>query len=500
MHGRGKVLIVLQIAILFLWSFAAAPAEDPAVFPLTESSILDSMGGSPDDAESEMYMFRVASTQGATCTTKPTPDVVYPKLVSPTPLYGRLPLTTRGEEGEQVDFVIDESQPGTEPAVKDEPSLLRQLSELLTGSKASAQRATKYDLLYVDVNRDRDLTNDPPLRPIKQRPKMFSEAGQDSSPVVFDYLDIQPAGEATPTTKPLRLLPWLNAVETEEAYLVVMTTGVRKGRIRIGDSSYEAVMGTSMEGQANLLVRRESSADTAASKQPWRMLGLGLQQAEGKFYELTASPAGDQLTVALYGGPMGELRLEAGDRKVDQFAAAGALQTSTGSVVWLGEPENYYSEQRVRTIQLPVGDYQLSYFTVACGNLLVRLSADYRTPQLAEGSTTQPSAFPIAIRADQPFALKFSDRPAMTFISPVAGSNQLFRCGTEISFRALLVDPAINSIVRGLDDATQKTGERQYMGEDGQLQTLTMYASLAPQVSITNSTGKEVASGPMPFG
>ena len=82
---------------------------------------------------------------------------------------------------------------------------------------------------------------------------------------------------------------------------------------------------------------------------------------------------------------MGELRIEPGERKVEQFAAAGSLQTSTGSVVWLGEPGNYYSEERVRTSQLPAGDYQLNYFTVACGDLLVRLSANYQQVQPGGG-------------------------------------------------------------------------------------------------------------------
>ena len=88
----------------------------------------------------------------------------------------------------------------------------------------------------------------------------------------------------------------------------------------------------------------------------------------------------------------------------------------------------------------------------------------------------------------------------MAFISPPAGANQVFRRGAEISFRALLVDPALNCIVRGLDDTKQKIGERPYMGADGQTRNMPMYTSLVPQVSITNAAGKEVASGTMPFG
>ena len=320
-----------------------------------------------------MFMYRVVENLGTTCTTTPTPDVTYPKLVSATPLYGRLPLANGSED--VLDFVIDESQPVQEPAAKEEPSLFTPTGRGADRIEVPATRTTKYDLLYVDTNRDRNLTNDPPLRPMKEPPKMFARAGADPSLVVFDYLEVKPAGgdAATPgTPRTVRVLPWLNAMDAQQSYLVIMTTSVRKGRIQIGEVWYEAMMGSAVSGQANLLVRPEAPADAEASKKTWSMLGLGLQQAEGKFYEFSINSAGDQLTVAPYGGPMGELRIEPGERKVEQFAAAGSLQTSTGSVVWLGEPGNYYSEERVRTSQLPAGDYQLSYFTVACGDLLVR--------------------------------------------------------------------------------------------------------------------------------
>ncbi len=503
MHDGRKVLIVLHVLMLALCTSAAMRAEEPAVFPLTESSALDSMADSSDDAVHQMtIMYRVAEMQYAACMTTPLPGVVYPKLTSPAPLYGRLPLTTHGEEEEEIDFVIDESQPAAEPAEQEKPSFFGRLGAWLSGSKAPPRRPTKYDLLYVDLNRDRDLTNDPPLRPIRQRPKAFA-AFDSASLVVFDHLDIKPVGEAAQAAKPVRMLPWLNGVdEDDEApYLVVMTTGIRKGRIRIGQAWYEAVVGTSIGDHANLLVRREPSPDAnPPGKHSWRTLGLGLQQVEGGFYELSTNPAGDQLTVARYTGPMGELRLEAGDRKVDEFAAAGVLQTATGSAVWLGEPGDYGSEQYVRTVQLPVGDYQIGYLTVACGKLLVRLSADYRSREQVAESTAPPSAFPIAIRADQAYVLNLSNEPTMKFVSPVANPVQAFRRGTKIDFSALLVDPAINSIVGGLDDATRKISERKYMDLNGQERTFSVYTSLAPQVSITNAAGQKVAGGPMPFG
>ena len=51
-------------------------------------------------------------------------------------------------------------------------------------------------------------------------------------------------------------------------------------------------MGSAVSGQANLLVRPEAPADAEASRKTWSMLGLGLQQAEGKFYEFSIRQRG----------------------------------------------------------------------------------------------------------------------------------------------------------------------------------------------------------------
>ena len=154
----------------------------------------------------------------------------------------------------------------------------------------------------------------------------------------------------------------------------------------------------------------------------------------------------------------------------------------------------------VSRCQLPAGDYQCSDLSIALGHLIVRLSAGPPAIPMSDNSAAGAAGFPIAIRAEQPFVMRFSDRPMVRFLSPLIDSASVFRRGTSISLRAQLVDPSLGCVIRGLDDATQKTGERLYLGDDGETRRAFRYASLVPHVSISNAAGKEVASGTMPFG
>ena len=62
------------------------------------------------------------------------------------------------------------------------------------------------------------------------------------------------------------------------------------------------------------------------------------------------------------------------------------------------------------------------------------------------------------------------------FASPA--KNQTFKPGDEIAVNGVLVDPKLNIMIRRLNAAK----------------------SLDPKVTITDSSGKQIAEGPMPFG
>ena len=252
---------------------------------------------------------------------------------------------------------------------------------------------------------------------------------------------------------------------------------------------------------SRLLVKPETAAQTQAGQpQMWQQMPLGRHQTASGFFDIAASPTGDKITVGPYTGAMGEFRVNPGERKVERFGAAGSLQTAGTSPAWIGEPGNNFPTEWPSSCKLPEGDYRLAYLTVACGDLLVSFSPNPRRVQMPNDPTAWTSAFPIAIRADQPFIMQLGEQPTITFVGPSPEADHVFRRGQPIVIQALLLDPSLDCIIRGLNDTSRKMQDRTNATESDESRTVGAYPSLVPQVSITNSAGKEVASGAMPFG
>ena len=98
----------------------------------------------------------------------------------------------------------------------------------------------------------------------------------------------------------------------------------------------------------------------------------------------------------------------------------------------------------------------------------------------------------------KPCVLEFSDKPLVLFNSPL--KDQTFKPGDTVRVGAAIVDPALDLLLRGVKDTTQKLSERTYTDREGNKVTVPTYASLDPQVVITDSSGKQVAEGKIPFG
>jgi hypothetical protein len=64
---------------------------------------------------------------------------------------------------------------------------------------------------------------------------------------------------------------------------------------------------------------------------------------------------------------------------------------------------------------------------------------------------------------------------------------------------AVLTDPKLTIMIRDLGDTSRKESKTSDV-EDGQAVSDASNGSLDPKVTITDSTGKQVAEGPMPFG
>jgi hypothetical protein len=100
----------------------------------------------------------------------------------------------------------------------------------------------------------------------------------------------------------------------------------------------------------------------------------------------------------------------------------------------------------------------------------------------------------MAVRKDKPFVMDFSNQPEVMFTSPAKA--QRVRLGEELEVKAVLIDPKLDIMIRGLEDTTRK----QTQTPDGRPLNYQRNLSLDPKVLITRTNGEKVAEGVMPFG
>ncbi len=104
----------------------------------------------------------------------------------------------------------------------------------------------------------------------------------------------------------------------------------------------------------------------------------------------------------------------------------------------------------------------------------------------------------MQIGKDKPFVLDFSNKPDVMFASPAKES--VYKPGDEVEVKAVLIDPVLDIMIRGLTDTRQKVKEDRQGDPAGKKGTSEQDKSLDPVVTITDSAGKNVAEGTMPFG
>jgi hypothetical protein len=250
---------------------------------------------------------------------------------------------------------------------------------------------------------------------------------------------------------------------------------------------------------------------------------------DGTWYSFSAAPTGETLTVHPYGGDVGVLRVEAGGRvlKLGTTQPARALArpatrstqrsdaesqpsepvvAMSGSLaskdvtlavgVFEGERERGEWPKPTQEILLPAGDYYPVLMQVRLGRLDVEISNNYHADGEPRSTRLEP-AYGIQIRRDRPFVLDFSGKPDVLFASPAKSTT--VRPGQEVQVKAVLIDPKLDVMIRGLDDVS-RTVQVTSKDPDGREFPYEKKLSLDPQVTITDSAGQVVASGVMPFG
>jgi len=455
----------LEIFVL-LWTLGltavagqASPAGEDgreAVFKLHAVSVF----------ERGLYSF--LRGQMTSCETNPFPEVKsYPAFLSTQPLYGSVRFAAGSGQtngGMQFHFAVDESQ-GT---------------------------GGGYDRLHFDLNRDLDLRNDPVVLTHRQAVKRaVLNSTRDYSQVYFDALsinfDLGPAG-----TQPVQIMPRL-VVSTygkvESKSVTFVRTDLYQGEITLGGERYEARLGEDYR-----ICGRLDQPDTAlllrAVKQGdgwphwWGADRLkAVHKVGSRFFTCSASPTGEELIVRPYQGDLGEFQVGPGGRGITNLGLAGSLEAREMAVPVGGELTNGWPRLARRCLA-PVGDYFPRYINVQFGRLGIGISYNYHSEGRPH-DRDRARLYGLAIRKDQPCVLDFSNQPTVMFASP--SPEQRFKPGDTVEVKAVLVDPKLDYMIRGLYGPAEK-------GSKGRSR------SLDPKVLITRADGEKVAEGVMPFG
>ena len=461
--GRAFEGSLLLCILLFMGR--VLPAGEQA-FPLEEVSAfgLAQEGG---------YGFLLG--QRALCGEKPDPNVVaYPKFSSDRPLYGKVSFTaphSQPDPGATYYFALDES----------------------------AGTGRKYDRLYFDLNRDRDLTNDKTLG-VQESPPPGALLADPQNPqqACFENLGV-PFPFGSQGERPLEMMPRLIVTDSGYKALSFVTTRAHKGRIQLAGKEYNVTL-----GHQYIVAGWFDTPWTAlhltppGSRSNYTWWGgdrlTGMQKMDGVFYQLAAAPAGDKLMVRRYEGPLGTFRIGAGGRQLEVMEASGSLWSPKAALP-VGEVTEEGWPKPAQECRLPVGDYTANLMTVNLGKLRLEISNNYHADGKPRGMTDRPPVCGIAIRENAPFVLDFSHKPAVLFASPAR--DQRLKVGAELMVKAVLIDPVLGIMIRGLEDTTRKHRET---GPDGQPRSYETNVSLDPNVVITRANGEKVAQGVMPFG
>jgi hypothetical protein len=399
--------------------------------------------------------------QRCPCSEAPDPNVTaYPTFKSGKPIFGSVSLgdnTDRTDSSLRFCFAIDESG-GT---------------------------GQGYDRLYFDLNRDLDLTNDGMYKRMRNPPKGANADGLAiERQVFFEYVGVPlPFGAEGP--RPLEVMPRLHLAAGGYGYVAFVTTKARRGRIAIADEKFDVLLG-------------HNYAVTGWFDRPWTALHLmpdrgspaswwggdrlmAMHKIRDTFYCFSATPAGDTLTVRPYDGPLGTLEVAAGGRNLETMTIQGSL-LSKHTAVAIGDVSSSGIQNAVRSSRLPEGDYLPEYVSVEYGDLRISLSNNYHTDGKPRAAVNRPPVYGIRIHADKPFVFDFSNTPEVLFALPA--KDQRVKRGEELTVKAVLIDPALDFMIRGLDRRSDAAKP----------------VSLDPKVVFARADGTQVAEGALPFG
>lgn len=471
--GRRRLAGLAFAAVLFFSAVRHVSQARRSEFRLREVPVFGL------ETEDRRISQRLVRSRPALCRVQRDMDIsVCPELESDRSLYGELrlrQLPSQPQSGVGFRFILDESNgPGS-----------------------------GYDRLYFDLNRDLDLANDGVVKPMEDPPASLDIYSGRYTTVVFETLTMDMDYEPQLGRRPIDLVPSLVLTRDGGGSVAFVAATARKGTARLGRGwffkrKYDVIL-----AQPYYITGRLDHARTALYLIPKgtdgrRPTWLGAEELramhwiDGTLLRFSATPTGDRLRVRPYRGDFGLFEVGSGGRDVKELNMCGSVESRDAAIA-VGKLEggrDWPTEARAHDI--PVGDYLPTYLVVRMGPLSITLSQNYHSDGHPMDRRGRPDVYGIKIRKGRPFILDFSNEPEVMFVSPAR--DHCFRRGDTIKVKALLTDPALDIMIRGLTDTSRK---EEFVQDGRKYERL---LSLTPKVVIATADGKPVAEGVMPFG
>jgi hypothetical protein len=380
----------------------------------------------------------------------PEPEVkAYPKLKSGRPIYGKVAF--------DGDFFRNTEQ--TYHLVLDE-------------SKGSF---TGYDRLYFDTNGDGDLSDERPVAPAQAFHR------RDTTQLIFQPVMVEFHYGSDPKVYRCPLVPSMVGSPQGMSLWFAAST-FRLGRLTLGTRSLEAVL----QQMPGITGRFDRPYTYLVLNGQWESL-FRWRCVDGTLYIFSSTPRGERLFAKPYTGPWGllprthtaptgsEIRIE--DCQLQSDQAIIDVNDCTAEAGGIRVPAGAYRPYRL--LALRVGPLRL----------FVR---PYELPP-EQDKPHRPPVFFIKIAPDRPCFLDQGDKPQIVFERPLPADR--ITAGQEVTISARIHDPARDLLVVGLEDTQHKETILRPPSPSYQ-----RYVPLEPQIVITDSSGKVVAQGKMPFG
>jgi hypothetical protein len=268
---------------------------------------------------------------------------------------------------------------------------------------------------------------------------------------------------------------------------------IKAGRIILANRPYKILLGEKPEREFYI-----DDVETGVSPYWWGSWSLHSYQKIGdKFFEFMLIEDGKKIAARPYTGPVGIIMVGKGGRELEKVEFNGSVHQKESIAAPIGIVKEYWTGP-VTECTIPMGDYTAYLMKVTYDNLSIDISNNYHTNAQGQ-SGGKETVYGMQVRQDKPYVLDFSNEPMVVFDQPPA-SQTTFSRGQEIVFAAVLIDPKLDIMIRGLDDTSVKV-DKEYKDAEGKVvQTVKEDKSLDPNVVIARADGEVVAKGVMPFG